>query len=58
MERLRFIGEGETKDLTAVRANLVEIASEIDRCKHQISKLEEIVNNPEAPTDVIISMVD
>ena len=49
-------GEGDTKELTSARANLAEIASEIDRSRQQISKWEEIVNNPEAPVDVIISM--
>ena len=49
-------GEGDTKELTSARANLAEIASEIDRSRQQISKWEEIVNNPEAPVDVIISI--
>jgi DNA invertase Pin-like site-specific DNA recombinase len=49
-------GERDTKELTAARTNLAEIASEIDRSRQQISKWEEIVNNPEAPMDVIISM--
>ena len=55
--RLRYrYGEGNTKELTSARANLAEVASEIDRSRQQVSKWEEIVNNPEAPVDVIISM--
>jgi Recombinase len=49
-------GEGDTEELTAARLNLEEIATEIDRIRHQIAKWEEIVNNPEAPMDVVISM--